>query len=203
MDVLARLCHFLNVSQGESLFDLFALLVSQTIETPLSPNTTSDSGNSAQDGAGGWAMTDEALLWARSTVWSRAFNVPYLGACILSPVCHAVLRKYAVRTPIAPCGPLRRIRASVPGIIRCPAFGVLIQGPLGEKGLPWCLLLTCWTTVTTATWPGTQEHPARIPSPSSVTPPSVRQGTILTLVSTGQRFSSVPDVAPRRLAPVA
>ncbi|CAL5225504.1 g8333 [Coccomyxa viridis] len=33
-----------------------------------------------QDGAAGWAMTDEALIWAKSTVWSRAFNIPYLGA---------------------------------------------------------------------------------------------------------------------------
>ena len=24
-------------------------------------------------------MTEEALHWAKSTVWSRAFNIPYLG----------------------------------------------------------------------------------------------------------------------------
>ena len=32
-----------------------------------------------QGGCSGWAMTDEALQWAKSTVWSRAFNIPYLG----------------------------------------------------------------------------------------------------------------------------
>ena len=32
-----------------------------------------------QAGCGGWAMSHEALRWAKSTVWSRAFNIPYLG----------------------------------------------------------------------------------------------------------------------------
>lgn len=43
---------------------------------------TSNTAHVLQDGAAGWAMTDEALIWAKSTVWSRAFNIPYLGACI-------------------------------------------------------------------------------------------------------------------------
>ena len=32
-----------------------------------------------QTGCGGWDMSHEALRWAKSTVWSRAFNIPYLG----------------------------------------------------------------------------------------------------------------------------
>ena len=28
---------------------------------------------------GGWLLSDQAVLWAKSTVWSRAFNIPYLG----------------------------------------------------------------------------------------------------------------------------
>ncbi len=32
-----------------------------------------------EEAAGGWALSDKAILWAKSTVWSRAFNVPYLG----------------------------------------------------------------------------------------------------------------------------
>ena len=32
-----------------------------------------------ETGCGGWAMSHEALRWAKSTVWSRAFNIPYLG----------------------------------------------------------------------------------------------------------------------------
>ena len=32
-----------------------------------------------QEAAGGWALSDKAILWAKSTVWSRAFNIPYLG----------------------------------------------------------------------------------------------------------------------------
>ena len=32
-----------------------------------------------QEAAGGWALSDKAVLWAKSTVWSRAFNIPYLG----------------------------------------------------------------------------------------------------------------------------
>ena len=32
-----------------------------------------------QTGCGGWALSHEALRWAKSTVWSRAFNIPYLG----------------------------------------------------------------------------------------------------------------------------
>ena len=27
----------------------------------------------------GWLLSDKAVLWAKSTVWSRAFNIPYLG----------------------------------------------------------------------------------------------------------------------------
>lgn len=27
----------------------------------------------------GWPLSDKAVLWAKSTVWSRAFNIPYLG----------------------------------------------------------------------------------------------------------------------------
>ncbi len=32
-----------------------------------------------EEAAGGWALSDKAILWAKSTVWSRAFNIPYLG----------------------------------------------------------------------------------------------------------------------------
>ncbi|DBA67229.1 TPA: hypothetical protein ACH3X2_001539 [Trebouxia sp. C0005] len=32
-----------------------------------------------QEADGGWALSDKAILWAKSTVWSRAFNIPYLG----------------------------------------------------------------------------------------------------------------------------
>ncbi|DBB06668.1 TPA: hypothetical protein ACH3X1_012179 [Trebouxia sp. C0004] len=35
--------------------------------------------NVFQEAAGGWALSDKAILWAKSTVWSRAFNIPYLG----------------------------------------------------------------------------------------------------------------------------
>ncbi|KAK9823277.1 hypothetical protein WJX72_001533 [[Myrmecia] bisecta] len=31
-------------------------------------------------GEGGWGMSEDAIKWAKSSVWSRAFNIPYLGA---------------------------------------------------------------------------------------------------------------------------
>ena len=40
-----------------------------------------------QTGCGGWAMSHEALRWAKSTVWSRAFNIPYLGLPSFSSHC--------------------------------------------------------------------------------------------------------------------
>ena len=36
--------------------------------------------NLADEEAGAWALSEEALSWAKSTVWSRAFNISYLGA---------------------------------------------------------------------------------------------------------------------------
>lgn len=32
-----------------------------------------------EQAADGWPLSDRAVLWAKSTVWSRAFNIPYLG----------------------------------------------------------------------------------------------------------------------------
>ena len=39
----------------------------------------------AAEEAGAWALGEEALKWAKSTVWSRAFNISYLGAPHLKP----------------------------------------------------------------------------------------------------------------------
>lgn len=49
-----------------------------------------------QGGCGGWAMTDEALRWAKSTVWSRAFNIPYLGVMSTAKPSAQLLRREAL-----------------------------------------------------------------------------------------------------------
>lgn len=45
---------------------------------------------------GGWPLSDKAVLWAKSTVWSRAFNIPYLGQTCAFVALHRTLSLIAV-----------------------------------------------------------------------------------------------------------
>ena len=56
-------------------------------------------------------------------------------------------------------------------------FHVYPQGVQGRRGLPCCLLGTCWITVMIATWPGTLVQMERAPLRSSLIIPSARQGS--------------------------
>lgn len=55
-----------------------------------------------EQAAGGWPLSDRAVLWAKSTVWSRAFNIPYLGQPLDPAALHTNLTELSCHNSTCP-----------------------------------------------------------------------------------------------------
>ncbi len=107
----------------------------------------------------GWLMSDEALRWAKSTVWSRAFNVKFLGKMWNMSAVLLWTLHFSTAMLIAS---MTRMRV------------VVGQGRLARRALHSYPSWTCWITDQTSMWHGTPAQLAQKTSSSSPREPLSR-----------------------------